>query len=393
MTITFLLVMVSCGRSIPQEAFPTDIPYKPSAEINAFLQANDEPWKNQDAAWKLSFIGEYSRALEVWDDQARPYSSFSREDSLWMRELKPVDAISYLANAAAGHTVVVINEAHHQPMHRVFTAALLQPLYDQGFRFLGLEALNWSDSLINKRGFPILSSGYYISEPQYGNMVREAIRIGYTVFPYEAEGGENGKEREISQARNIANVMNQHPEAKILIHCGFAHVVEGDYPSWGKAMAGRLKEFTGINPLTINQDKFTERSHAELDHPVYGFFDPEKPVILIDTAGTAYAGPEGLHDYDVRVLHPHSRMENGRPHWLVYGKRQWWPVPVNEINLPAPYLVFAYPEAEPVTSVPVDVMEVHADRETAFLSLLPGRYKLRILGSTGEEHMLKIKVP
>lgn len=51
------------------------------------------------------------------------------------------------------------------------------------------------DTLLNERGYPLLSSGYYTQEPQFGNLVREALRIGYELFPYETQVRGDGKER------------------------------------------------------------------------------------------------------------------------------------------------------------------------------------------------------
>lgn len=82
------------------------------------------------------------------------------------------------------------------------------------------------------------------------------------MFGYEATGGENGKEREIAQARNIIRFIDQNPHGKLLIHCGHDHVIEGMPSSraWEKAMAGRLKEYTQIDPFTIDQTQFAEKS-------------------------------------------------------------------------------------------------------------------------------------
>jgi hypothetical protein len=50
-------------------------------------------------------------------------------------------------NRAKNEKLIIINEAHHNIKHRVFTTSLLQGLYDNGYRFFGLEAL--SDTSIN----------------------------------------------------------------------------------------------------------------------------------------------------------------------------------------------------------------------------------------------------
>src|SRR5690606_18409918 len=117
-----------------------------------------------------------------------------------------------------------------QPIHRVFTESLLEGLYQNGYRYLGLEALA-EDSLINIRKWPVINDGYYTNEPQFGNMIREALRLGFIVFGYESGG--RGKEREMGQAANIVEILKNDPNTKILIHCGFGHIVEDNHPRLG----------------------------------------------------------------------------------------------------------------------------------------------------------------
>jgi hypothetical protein len=53
------------------------------------------------------------------------------------------------------------------------------------------------DSLLNERGYPLNSplSGTYVTEPQMSNLIREAIDIGFKLFPYY-RFGEGRKEYE-----------------------------------------------------------------------------------------------------------------------------------------------------------------------------------------------------
>lgn len=89
-------------------------------------------------------------------------------------------------------------------------------------------------------------------------MIRAALEIDFYVFLCETQINVNDKEREIQQAKNIQRMISSHPEGKFLIHCGFDHINEAHVPGWEKAMAGRIKEYTGIDPFTINQEILTE---------------------------------------------------------------------------------------------------------------------------------------
>ena len=247
-----------------QEVPPASSPYLFSDSIR---QAVERDSLYSVAAYASSFIGDHPRALIYQSKFDQPYATISPADSLYFTQFRPVDAKEYILQEAGNERILMINEAHHVPYHRIFTASLLQGLYDWGFRFFGAETLSDSslDNHLNERGYPILNSGFYTKEPQYGNLIRQALAIGYTVFPYEADftSIRTGKQREMAQARNIQRVVQEHPDAKMLIHAGYAHIQEDSVGGdWGKAMAGRVREFTGIDPFTINQEVLTDSTRS-----------------------------------------------------------------------------------------------------------------------------------
>ncbi len=43
-------------------------------------------------------------------------------------------AAEYIIKRSSKERIIIINEAHHQPLHRVFTESLLEGLYQNGFR-------------------------------------------------------------------------------------------------------------------------------------------------------------------------------------------------------------------------------------------------------------------
>jgi hypothetical protein len=102
---------------------------------------------------------------------------------------------------ASREEMIIINEAHHNASHRAFASSLLQGLYDRGYRYLGVETLA-NDSL-NTTKFANLNSGFYSKEPEFGNFLYQALKIGFKLFPYDAEG--NGKEREIGKQKIFTN--------------------------------------------------------------------------------------------------------------------------------------------------------------------------------------------
>ncbi len=160
---------------------------------------------------------------------------------------------------------MIFNEAHYNPRHRVFVASLLKDFKEAGYKYFAAETFS-NDEYFSKEIHPRFTTGYYTMEPQFGNLVREAIKLEYSLYPYEARAGANGREREIGEAKNLHELLKKDPKAKIIIYCGFAHIYEDSVYGWQKAMAGRLKEFTGIDPYTIDQIELSERSDKSLNN-------------------------------------------------------------------------------------------------------------------------------
>jgi len=355
-----LILFISGCREKLQFTYIDSInfPYKFKSEINQQLKEDSEPWKHQLAAWDYSNIGEYTQTLITWDNDNRsPRKIDSLEFVNFIRSFQPQNALNYISKVADTSQIVIINEAHHQPLHRVFTAQLLIKLYDKGFRYLGLETLDHQDPEINQRKYPIYSSGTYSMEPQFGNLIRKAIEIGYILFPYESDG--NGKNREIGQAINIQNQLSRDSSGKFLIHCGFAHAAEGEYKSWGKAMAGRVHEFTGINPLTINQTEFTERSSIKLSHPFLQQLDISEASVFIDSLGNSFKHQTQPEWFDIMLFHPKTKIESGRPKWIFKNNKRKFILNLNQIKIDFPVMVLAFKENEDLKkAIPFDIVHL-----------------------------------
>ncbi len=331
--------------------------YQFSSDI--FPRVKSESANYQVVATDYSLSGYFKKALEIWDSIGIKRPRVSSEDSLFFNTFSAFPARDYILNRAKDEQILIINEAHHIANHRTFTTSLLLELFHQGYRYLALEALY--DSLINDRKFPVSSSGYYTREPEFGNMISEALRIGYTLFGYEALHAETGEERERKQAENIENFMREHPEGKLIIHCGYDHLNEGvpGIRSWEKAMARRVKENLQIDPFTIDQTAYLERGNSQLNHPFMGSIDTDYPVILVNGDGVVYNGIKNRDKADCIVIHPATNYKNCRPQWMLnYVDRQIYQVPLSKIPQ-YPVLILAYRVNEwSENGIPADVIEV-----------------------------------
>ncbi|MFY0629846.1 MAG: hypothetical protein JXR05_05655 [Flavobacteriaceae bacterium] len=391
------LVFTGCKEESSFKKIDFTPTYKFSSEIEDKVAKDTVPWKYQISASDYAAKGDYKNALKHWDlamgARERTYSE-SEVDSI-RKKYKVVDARQYIVEQAKKTNVVIINEAHHNSSHRYFTKTLLQDLYDQGYRNLGLEAMDNEkiDSLLSKRKYPIKETGYYIKDPQFGDMIRTALEIGYKVFPYEQTTGVNGKLREIEQAKNIQKVIEQRPNEKFLIHCGFAHVLKGEYRGWEKTMTGRLIEYLDINPLTIHQTMYSEKSDAKNNHPLMKAMDVKSPSVLLDEENHPLQYKRGKTWADIAVLHPKTDYLNGRPSWLFSDKNSLLHSNFKKLKMSFPIMVLAYKKGEDIhTSVPVDIMEVETKEEIKNLILSEGAYTIVYTNKEGDSWKQDIKI-
>lgn len=376
-----ILLLASCSdKKIQQIDFSTD--YKFTSEIEEQILTDTIPWKYQISAADFAKKGNYKNALIHWDmgmpTQDKNYTK-TEIDSI-NSKYSVVNASEYIIQEAQKNQVVMINEAHHNSMHRAFTKSLLQSLFDNGYKNLGLEALNNGvdlDSALASRGYAIQKTGYYIKDPQFGDLVREAIEIGYNVFAYERIGTDFGKNREIGQAKNIQKVIDSRPDEKFLIHCGFDHLMEGSYSGWEKAMAGRLTEYTGINPLTINQVDYSERSDAEFNHPLLKALDIKESSVLIDKDDNPLKYERRDAWADIAVLHPNTDYVDGKPNWLFENGNKKISLELKDIPIEFPVMVLAFKKGEDINeAIPIDITEVETKKEIGHLALEKGAYEI-----------------
>tara|TARA_B100000965_G_scaffold393285_1_gene403929 strand:- start:98 stop:1354 length:1257 start_codon:yes stop_codon:yes gene_type:complete len=371
--------------------------YEFPSDIKLYLDTCEKPWANQKAGTEYSYIGmERETDEQFYGKYGKPRPMSNSDFAVFKNAYKPVNAKTYILNRAAKEQVLIINEAHHKPKHRFFTRSLLEELYNNGFRYLGLETLTnrgeISDFELNQRKYPIKLSGTYSKEPQFGNLIREALEIGYTLFPYEGEG--NGKPREINQAKNIVAFMEKNKNGKYLIHCGYAHATEGQMQgSWEKAMAGRLTEYTGINPLTVNQTKFDNRFDFSYLNPLSKRLNISEPTVFLDSNQLSYLGKRNDSAFDIMVFHEQAKYEIAKPNWLVENENVWIRIPDSLVNLKKPYFAMAILQNEYGNeAIPYDLDVLTKEKEEILLALKPGLYTLHFQNKLDSAARVLLKV-
>ncbi|KAA3632508.1 MAG: hypothetical protein DWQ02_14685, partial [Bacteroidetes bacterium] len=174
--LTIILLQACQPEPMQFETFTFENPYKFNAEIEQQVQMDTVLWKYQISATDYAIKGDYKNALLHWvKGSGGAIREFSPAEKDSINNLyTQVNAKEYILEEAKSRQVVIINEAHHSSLHRIFTRSLLQDLYDNGYKYFGLEALGngrYTDTLLNERKHPYQHSGYYTNNPQFGDLI------------------------------------------------------------------------------------------------------------------------------------------------------------------------------------------------------------------------------
>jgi len=326
---------------------------------------------------------------------------------------KSADAVDTIVALAAQRRIVMINEAHHDGHTRELTLELLPRLRALGFTYFAAEALSGNDPDLAKRGYPTHKSGTeYLRDPLYGDIVREAIRLGFTLVPYD--DALTGQARENDQAETLyQKVFAKDPHARLFVHAGYAHIDKvagrlGDL----QPMAMRLEALTGITPLSVDQTDFLEDGLDTADnyHQLAHAFPSNMPEVLLNRrTGLPWSARPSAYDVNV-ILPPTLSLEAfgnykygfrldaivaGLPHvddsndmersdWLsLDGKRQPYPISAALCRNTVPCVVDALYEGETDDAIAADRYAFMGTREATRLYLRPGTYRLRAHGTDG----------
>ena len=332
-----------------------------------------------------SFVGDWERADKLRPSAARKYEVSVPNDF----QLTP--ALEAIAREAHGRQLVIINEAHDAPEHRAFIARLAEILRKDGFSFYAIETLSEDPRALSQRGFPLIPTGFYSCEPRFGDLVRDVLRLGFTPVSYEEEDVkefnnpiESINAREQSQCRNLVQrVFSKNPKARLLVHVGLDHVMEqrrkvdGDEISW---LAARLKQATGIDPLTI--DQITQLRPPHDGHT--------QPAVALNAQGQTFVGGPYRGFVDVQVYHPPTKTVTGRPNWLLSDKsRRVVEIPSELEAGSARVLVQAFYANEGPNAVPADQVLLDPGGLRPALSLRPGSYRIVSQDESGNRTAIK----
>ena len=366
---------------------------------------------NNERAFRLIF-GQYLSWFQTWigdyDGAARSFSiaqPVQRDDApspltgTW--RARPADEV--ILELAKDRKAVFFNEAHSAPLTRTLTVQLLARLRAEGFTHFAAETLYVKEAeTLRKLGYPTAKVGFYTEEPIYGEMVRTAQKLGYTIVAYDAEDAGVGDARERAGAQALYDqVFKRDPGARLVVNAGFGHIQKSGVYLGGSSMAKFFKKIANIDPLAVEQTMLIQHARSDQDHPWYSAVmhaaHPAQPFVYVDSGNKPWTLKPEL--YDVSVFFPRAVETDGRPTWVgLGGTRLPYSVSSDLCRNQFPCMIEARYAGEGEDAVAADravlnVIDPNAPMSQRVLSnhgsaqsrlyLYPGNYRLSALDGRG----------
>ncbi len=344
-----------------------------------------------------SFAGDELGAIRAFDARAAMTNippMLGDGDLEGLAGAEQLEAVAAIVEEAKSRQIVMLNEAHHLPMHRAFAALLARELKKIGYEVLACEGVEQppaADALVDGR------SGFYAREAHYGNLLREATAAGWQIIGYDMqlEQGKDSKMaprlwREVSAARQILKqTVQDGRQKKVFIYVGYSHLAElpeARDDNINARLAAQLKQMSGIDPLTVDQTTFFAHSERADEHPLYaripGSGQAGRPFVLRTAAHSYAVLGEYAGRVDMQVFYPRqllAQTEHGRSAWLseLLGL-QPRAIPAKLLPAKGTRMVSAFRKGDPATATPVDTVLAEAGKVPAKFMLPPGEFDFRI---------------
>lgn len=278
----------------------------------------------QAAMTYASFAGRHPLAMEF---ELKAFGKRKSEPAQLIGNTAIIPAVQYIVEQYGQEPVIMFNEAHSRGQNRAFFRSLLPKLYEKGFRCLAIETLDYGDTLLQQRGYPLQNSGYYTREAAFGQLIREAIALGFELFPYEDTIRvkddnrpflERANAREKAQAEHLAGYLKKHPGAKMIVLAGHDHIHKTSRDEWVK-MGERLCKMLGRDIPSIDCTVMQEQYETSREHPLYqavqDSFQTRIPVVVLQN-DTAFYWAHTPNAVDVCVFMPRTKYDYGHPDWM-----------------------------------------------------------------------------
>lgn len=387
--ILFFLILLSNGYasannlSILQQCSEHRRLGKVLKMINCLKQKKleDSVFAQHDLAIAYSFVGMSMEADKIINFND---ASGTKKNDVMINivGLKKLNAIKVITEAVADKPVVMLNEAHHKPMHRYFALQLAKSLREKGFTHIAMETLsadNVAQTMENGHAtYQEPTTGYYTADPVFAYFVRESIKMGYLIYSYEAHGVKGMAEREEGQASNLQQLFVDAPDAKVFVYAGYGHIRRGHFGNGIATMANHFHQKTGIVPFLIDQVSGSHSYYQVLDDPVLTFvskhFDIAEPSVFKRQNGRWLVSQSFQNAVDMTVFHPKESSDRDRPHWITKD-RTLVKMQASAFGREPPILVRAVVADDKEFSVPIDQILI-LDHDHYYLALPKGNFRI-----------------
>jgi len=378
--------------------------------------------------FSIEYLGEHPEHFK----EVERIDQFSKEDSLLLSKYTAVDAIEAIDNMVDDSIeIVIISEHHHGLRTRAFNSELIQMLAKKGFKKLFVEALSYNDPKLNKRRFPIKTTGNFVREPFFAETLRLALSVGYTVLPYEARESQyqintakvkqvlNAEVKRQKAAGKVANQEQYDLEMnpgflemsvrdfvqyknvlrlldrgeRCVIVCGHGHGMKKPYGGW-RSLGWWFAE-SGIPTLSIeNSTSATQEDEEFLRYTQ--FFDEQRPFVVVDSTrnfvtDTRYQPYTETHEsgfVDASTLYPLNDWIGGS--WQnMDSLKSLHSIDLSDYQFGSPFVIYTFLESEfetegvlPTSAImhkgPRDSVTLYLRPEKELIFLWDGKRKIRL---------------
>jgi hypothetical protein len=385
---TYMEALRKAEAAIP--GLPADVAGdKLSDESKAVLKS--EQSRLQALGTERAFAGDTAGAIAAYDlqDPARGgHRPLKADERKIIEDATVEDAIQSIVAAARAKRVVLINEAHHVPMHRAFAHKLAIELRKIGYTYLAAETFNDPDEGHTTHGYVDMGFGTYTRDPVYADFVNRAMVDGWKIISYEHTTNgmtgtprENMDARELGQAKNLVDrIFAKDKDAKVLIFVGYGHLYKSTLPNGMVMMGEHLRRMTNLDMLHVDQTVFHEHPWRLAESPLYEALLAKphggRPFMLRSKDGS-YPVLHGMEKYtDMQVVFPRYPMRHGRPEWLeTLAGRTPRDIPADLLPVAGRRLIQAFRLPGGPNAIPTDNVLVEAGKPVPNFMLPSGDFR------------------
>lgn len=317
--------------------------------LKEIYTGNDVPFYqtslyNQVLMTYYSFVSDNKNSLQ-YEQKSYPnkYQGNEEDTGLFSFDYQAISAKQYILSHLSNERIIMLNEAHNRGQHRAFIRSLLPELKVAGFNYLAVEALAYKDTAIYSRGYPSRENGYYLSEPAFGQLIRDALKLGFNVVPYEDSSQYNPNlssidsrnKREINEANNILRILNSDTNAKMIVYAGHGHILKKNDDKGFKTMGERLSLLLDYDIFSIDCTKMIEGYTFMNENLHYreaiSKFKMQEPFMLVKN-NTPFVESTYKDKVNAEIFFPRTNYDLIYPDWLKESKINFYTlsIPNNE---------------------------------------------------------------